>query len=266
MKKIPLSLFLILFPFFNLPAQENTLNPPGQWKSLLHIESGFMYPDGKIRDNIAVRQNISSYYVDQSSDGAVTAETYGFILGARWEYYNDKLNAGISSGLRFTGFRSEISGYSSQMAKFFYLRYSMSGSDTKFARVKKITESTNFFSIPLEVRLVPVKYRKFALFAKAGAEISIFTFGKETNIDFQEQTMEARQKEVLDNIGITSESFYSTLYGSAGISLGADNKPEYIFEIFFPSLFLSHDNFALTKTGYFSGFKFSVQFPIKKSL
>ncbi|MBN2350756.1 MAG: hypothetical protein JXJ22_18100 [Bacteroidales bacterium] len=264
MRNILLSFFLISLPWLTLHAQDLPENTPGKWVGLLHVEFGAIYPDGKIRESISVRQNISSYYVDQVSNGSISSETYGVVLGLKWEYFNTRLKTGISTGVRYTGFRSEITGYSSDRANFFYLRYSMVNTDTKFARVKNISESNNFISIPLELRFIPFKFQNFGLFGKVGIEFSNFNLKKETDINFQEKTMESYQDEILDNIGISSNNFYSTLYGSVGFLLGKENKTNYIFEVFLPSLFLSRNNFALTEVDYYAGFKFSVQFQVKK--
>ncbi len=264
MKNTLLCICLIILPLVNLLSQDATGSAANKWTNLLHLEAGIMNPDGKIKDNIAVRQNISSYYVDQVSDGNITSDTYGVLMGLRWEFFNRDLNAGISAGLRYTQFRTELTGYSSSRANFFYLRYSMLNTDTKFARVKKITEVNNFISIPLEVRYIPIDFSNFKIFIKAGAEIAGYNLAKETDIAFQEKSMESYQDEILNSMGSTSKNFYSTLYASVGCALGEENKANYIFEIFLPSLFLGSNNFALTEADYFDGFKFSIQFPLKK--
>ncbi len=265
MKNVLLTLGLIILPLAGLHCQEPSDKTAGNHTGFLHLESGFMYPHGKIRENIAVRQNISSYYVDQSSDGHVSSETYGVFFSLRYEYFIEKLNAGISTGLRYTGFQSTISGNSSDKADFFYLRYSMINTDTKFARVKDITETKGFISIPVELRFIPIQYKNVGLFAKAGIEFSILNPVKKTDIDFQEASMEAYQDEVLSNITVQPDNFYAAFYSSVGIAIGKKDKPHYIFEVFLPSPLLSKNNFALTEVNSFTGFKFSVQIPLKKS-
>jgi hypothetical protein len=265
MKNFLLTLSLIILPLVCLLSQETANNTEDKNTGSLHLESGFIYPDGKIREGIAVRQNISSYYVDQSATGHVYSETYGIFFSLKYEYFIGKFNTGISTGLRYTGFQSTITGNSSDKADFFYLRYSEVNTDTKFARVKDITETKGFVTIPVELRFIPFHYRNIALFARVGVEFSILNPVKKTNIDFQEVSMEAYQDEVLNNIAIQPDNFYSTLYGSLGITIGKKDKPHYIFEVSLPSLFLSRNNFALTEINSFSGFKLSVQIPLKKS-
>jgi hypothetical protein len=264
MKKIALILCLIIIPGVPLHSQVLSEKQPGNWVRFIQVESGFMYPDGTIKESIAIRQNISSYYVNQSSNGYISSSTSGFILGLKWEYFNTRLKTGISTGLRYTGYRSEISGFTSSNADFFYLRYSMLNSDTKFARVKSITETNNFISIPLEIRYIPFQYKGFGLFVKAGIEFSIFNLKKGTDINFQDTIMEVNQDIILSGMSASPNKLYSVLYGSIGLKVGKEGKPNCQFEVFLPSLFLTKNNFTLTDVGYFDGFKFSILFPIKK--
>ena len=264
MKNSALLLCFIFIYGLNLYSQDISSKPPENRTWFLHLESGYIYPEGSIRESIAIRQNISSYYVNQDTDGHISSETYGFTLGLRWEYFNPRFKTGISTGLRYTGYRSEISGYSSSISDFFYMRYSMQDGETRFARVRSIDETNNFLSIPLELRLVPLQYKRAGFFVKAGAEISFLNFEKGTDIDFQEGGMEAHQDIVLNSIGMTTNKVYSTVYGSVGLKLGQENKPNYSFEVFIPSLFLTGDNFTLTDVDHFTGFRISIQFPLKK--
>jgi hypothetical protein len=141
----------------------------------------------------------------------------------------------------------------------------MLNTDTKFARVENLTETRNFFSIPLELRFIPFEYQKFSFFVKAGAELGIFTMLNETHIEFREDVMKDQHDQVLSSMGLSSEDFYSTLYGSLGVSFGNKDRAKYILEFFVPSIFLGDDNFNLTDVDSFTGGKFSIQFPINPS-
>jgi len=264
MRKTLLFFCALLMPIIGIKSQELSDNSPGKWGKFLHVESGYIYPEGTIKENISIRQNISSNYVDQTSNGNISSETSGLILGVRWEYFNNKFKVGVSTGLRYTGYRSEITGSSSINAKFFYLRYSMEGSDTKFARVKSLIENNDFISIPLELIWVPLQYNSVDFFAKAGTDVSILNVNRGTRIKFQESNMEINQDIVLSGIETTTNKFCSTLYSSIGVKFGKENKPNYSFEFFLPSLLLSKNNFNLADIDYLEGFKLSIQFPIRK--
>ncbi len=257
-----LILSLILFPLLTLHSQELTDEGEKKWNGFLYPEAGFVFPDGTIRDRIAIRQNISSYYVDQTSDGHVSSETNGYFIGLGYEYYISRFRTGFSTGLRFTGFRTQITGNSSERADFFYLRYSMVDTDTRFARVKKITESLNLLSIPVELSVTPFEFGRIGLFARAGVEFNIINPAGKRDIRFQNETMEVNQDDILKNISDQPGKFYSTLYGSVGITLNNENRIRYRLEVYVPSLFLSRDNFSLTEVNSFNGVRFSVQMPL----
>jgi hypothetical protein len=264
MRKILLFFCALLVSNMGMHSQELSDKSPHKWIKFLHIESGFIYPKGTIKDNISIRQNISSNYVDQSSNGNISSETSGLLFGARWEYFNTKFKVGVSTGIRYTGYRSEITGSSSINAKFFYLRYSMEGSDTKFARVKSLTERNNYISIPLELKWVPLQYKNVGFFAKAGMDVSILNLSNGTRVNFQESNMNIHQDVVLRGIETITNKFSSSLYSSLGMKFGKENKPNYSIEFFLPSLFLNKNNFNLADIDYLEGFKISIQFSIKK--
>lgn len=262
MRTFIVAICLCVAPFVTIFSQDALEKTLPKWSKYLHLEAGFLYPGGTIKESISVRQNISSYYVDQYSSGYVSSYTDAFFVSARWEHFYNKFKTGISIGLRYTGYKGEITGYSSMSANFFYLRYSMQDSDTKFARVKSINESNSFVSIPIEIRVVPFNYKDLGFFAKAGSDIGILNLKQTTTISFQESSMKQYHDDIVANITNETNPFYSTLYTSVGMQYGKVNKPRYVFEVQLPSLFLSNNNFALTNLDTFSGIVFSIQIPI----
>jgi hypothetical protein len=247
--------------FTVFPQNDENKNTDG-WEKFIHVEAGFLYPEGSIKESIPIRQNLSYYYVDQYSDGYVSSETYGFVFGLRYEYYLPKLKSGISAGLRYYGLQTEISGYSSASSEFFFLRYSIDDSDTRFARVSSLAESNYLITVPLEVRVVPFQYKNLAFFAKAGIEYSIISLRQKTDITFRDDNMNAYKDEVLGNISGSANKNFSTFYSSVGFKLGKEGRPNYMFEVLLPSFFLTGNNFSLIDADYFSGFRLSVQFQV----
>jgi hypothetical protein len=264
MKKYWCILFFAFFWHFNLYPQSSNTDESSVWISQLQIEAGFTYPDGKIRESVSIRQNISSFYVDQYSNGSVYADTYGNFFSLKWEYLNQNLNLGFSTGLRYNSFQTEIYGSSSYGADFIYLRYSILDSNTKFARVKSITEDISFISVPVEVSFSPFEYKNFRLLASGGIEFSLVNLSRGTSIEFQEESMASFENDILDKIRASSTNFYSSIYATFGLRYGKKDKPKYGFEIFLPSFFLSQDNFELTEVTNFTGFRMSVRFPLIK--
>jgi len=265
MKKVVFTFCFAVLQVLYLQAQEMPAGaPPGRWVSFVHVESGLLNPSGTIRDNIAIRQNISSFFVNQVSDGEINSTAFGIYAGLRAEYFLKKFKTGLSAGLRYINYGSEISGFSARNADFFYLRYSMEGSDTRFARVKSMSETTNFITIPLELRFIPIQRKGIGLFVKAGAELSLLNLKHSTHISFQDPEMNVNEDEILQQISTPANKFYSTLYATAGIKFGYEGKVNYILEVFLPGSYLTKDNFSLTKVDYFEGFKLSLQIPVFK--
>lgn len=254
----------ILLQVCSLFGQDQTEKPNSLWSQSLHLDAGFLFPAGSIKESIAVRQNISYYYANHSSDGYVSAETSVFTTGVKWEFFNSRFSTGFASGLRYTGFNTEISGYTARNADFYYLRYSMHESDTKFARVKSITETNNFISVPVEATFIPLKYKELSLFVRAGVEFSLLNIKHATDIDFHNEEMEIQKEVILSVLADTPDKFYSTLYGSLGLMYTQEDKPNFVFEIILPVHFNTKNNFAFTKIDNMAGFKFSVQFPVIK--
>jgi hypothetical protein len=264
MKHLVLAFFIVINSLLSLYSQNNDEKQHSDWLRFLYPEFGFIYPEGSVKENIAIRQNINSFYVNQSSYGHIYSESSGFIAGLRWEYFNTKFRTGFSSGLRYTGFNTEITGFSSWNAQFFYLRYSMLDNNTKFARVTSINENIHFISVPVEIMFVPLEYSIFELFIKAGGDFSFKSLRKRTGIDFFENHMEVYHDSILNALGLSTGKHYSTLYSSAGLKIGKQGDPNYLIEVFMPSVFLTRNNFNLTESSYFGGVKFSLQIPVNR--
>jgi hypothetical protein len=264
MKKfILLKISLITILPGTLFAQNENNPAPGERRNFIHIEAGYIYPEGTIKESVSIRQNISYFTPDQFSGGNVSSTISGLTLGMKYEYYFLKLKSGILTGLRYTGIDTEISGYTSHRSNFFYLRYSMHDSDTKFARVTSLTEDHYLLSIPLEIRFTAFQHKiqNLSFFATAGLEYSIINLKKGADIRFQDDAMETHKNAILDRISSPANKNYSTFYSSVGLRLGQAGRRNYNIEVLLPSLFLTGNNFYLVDADYFGGFKLSVQFP-----
>jgi hypothetical protein len=266
MKPHVLAFIFIINSLLSLYSQNNNEKLQPDWQRFIYLESGFIYPEGSIKENIAIRQNINSFYVNQGSYGHIYSESSGFTAGLRWEYFNTKFKTGVSSGLRYTGYNTGITGFSSWNARFFYLRYSIFDNNTKFARVTSINESLHFISVPVELRFVPLEYSKFGLFIKVGGEFSYKRLSESTSIDFFENHMKVHHDTILNSLGLSTGKHYSTLYSSAGLKLGKHGHPNFLIEVFMPSYFLTRNNFNLTESNYFEGVKFSLQIPVNRTV
>ncbi|HRZ49931.1 MAG TPA: hypothetical protein P5338_11115 [Bacteroidales bacterium] len=263
MKKPLLSAFLFLLAT-GLLAQGSPENTPSRWQHRLQLEAGFSFPSGSISENLAIRQNISSYYVYQSSQGSVYCDLSSFNTALKWGMYNPALKLGFAAGMRYSTFNTLISGYTSNNANFFYIRYSTSGTDTKFARIKSISESSKLIGIPIEATYFPFSTCYLQCFLKAGIEPASFRISHLTDIEFENPDMEAVEEEVAATFNTPVSTFCSTFYTSVGFTIAGETKPGFTFEWVLPSVFISQKNFNLADVNRaFTGIRASMHIPVR---
>lgn len=267
MNKILLTICLAAFCGMKLFAQDSVVKPPQNWSHFLHTEGGFLFPFTDMKKSISIRQNLSSYYVDQSSEGSINTFTMGFFASAKYEIFNTKIKTGFSTGIRFISYGSRISGYSSSNSDFFYVRYSMLSSDTKFARIHSIEQIKQIITIPLEIRYVLYHLQSLNLgvSVKLGTEFSALIPTNETTISFQEPNMNVYEDVVLSSIQAKSGNFYSTVYGSIGLHIGKLNSNSVLLELMLPAFYTSSDNFSLVTSKNYIGLKGSILFSLSKT-
>lgn len=260
--KPPLILFLLLFFCFSAFSQEVSDDPPKGWINLLHAEAGFTFPNNTVRESLAIRQNMSSYYSYQSSQGQITTQVNGFHAALRWEFLHTGKKIGFSTGIRYQTFNTTITGYTAKNADFFYLRYSSEGVDTKFARVKSITEANRYIGIPLEIRYAPCHFKNTLYYLKVGIEPYAYMIDHTTDIAFQDTEMEKHKEEVVAGFSTPVHEFTSTFYSALGISFNNEKYHGVTIEFILPSFFLAKDVFSLTENHLFTGFRASYYLPI----
>jgi hypothetical protein len=263
--KICTLLITTLFSGMMLFAQDPPEQPNPKWVHLLHAEAGITFLNSTIKESLAIRQNVSSYYAYQSSKGQISTNTTGYNAALLWEFYHSGKKLGFSTGVRYTAYNTMISGYTGQNADFFFLRYSAEGIDTKFARVKSITEANRFIGIPLEIRYVPFQFKNIQYFVKAGIEPGSYNLQHKTDITFQDPLMDPYKEDVVAGFSGSVSSFASTFYSSLGVVLANKNNAGITIEVLLPSFMLSKNNFSLTEANRYSGFRASIQIPAGKS-
>lgn len=263
MKKL-LLFSLLLCMATGLFAQGSSESTASRWKHRLQLKAGFSFPSGSISENLAIRQNISSYYVYQSSQGTVYCDLSSFNTALKWGMYNPALKLGFTTGVRYSSFNTLISGYTSNNANFFYIRYSTSGTDTKFARVKSISESSKLIGIPLEISYIPFSSRYVQYFLKAGLEPASYRISHLTDIEFENPDMKAVEEEVAATFSAPVSAFCTTIYTSLGFTITGETTPGFTFEWVLPSVFISQKNFNLADVNRaFTGIRASVHFPVR---
>ncbi len=241
-------------------------NPPDNsgdvWKHFVYGEGAFKIFNSMVNEDVPIRQDVSPYSYYGRSSGNINSNLNRFSGGAKYELFNTEYKMGVSIGLRYVSFKSEITGHSSPGSDFFYFRYYVSDTEIKFARVKSVSEFYRFFTIPVELRFNPLQYRKFGLFIIAGSEFYKLGIDQEFDIEFDQDLMNEYKTDVIAAIDNNLNNSYSTFYASLGIKIGDINKPNLMFEFILPGFILTDENFALMDSDFFGGFRIALQIPI----
>jgi hypothetical protein len=261
MKKFIL-LILLFSCVFTISAQEENKKKQLRNNAFLicpEVFFGGMFND--LNEKWEIRQDIESQWNDYHNNygSSVYSNTFYNYAGIRTEYRFLNSRMGLISGLRFTTFSNKM-----EKDSFFHLRYICNNTGTEFARVKKIREINNYIGIPLELRLIPFQSKYVALSVKIGAEFN-YRVNEDLSIDFVNDNMQSMEEEIINNIGVETKDFYSTLYCSLGIRLITENRVSLNMEIVLPSYIITSNNFSTIIPKTYNGFLISCQIPLIKN-
>jgi len=252
-------LFLIFFLSIKaIPVQSQDSN-----NFAINFEVGSGIVMGELNKNWNVRQDVGSnyYYSDYNSNSLYTDMTIAY-FGIKPEFTFAYNKIGVITGLRFTRINSNMAKYSASEGDYFYLLNKVDGNNTEYFRINNISQDNDYLGFPFEIRYIFYQSRTFGLYFKAGTEIN-FKLNSKTDIQFLNEPMETYQNEILENVGVTPNPIYSSVYSSIGIKIGKRNRVNYNFEIFLPSYIRTPDNSSIVVPNSYSGFQFSVQVPVK---
>ena len=211
------------------------------------------------KDEWPIRQDVGIYH---DSNQSISAYSQGYVNygGISVEYFfNDKAFS-VSSGLRYTNVYSAICKYESNENRFFYLRLSSDGTETQFARVNAITESTDYLGIPIEFKATPFRFTNISFYGKLSCEAA-FKLNSNTDIQFRDQKMELNEKTFLDKTGLNVTSFYSTATLSIGSTIRFNDHFWVSGDYSLPALYINKDISRLVNITDMSGFQLSLTFP-----
>lgn len=231
------------------------------------VEFGGNEVSTSLNEKWNIRQDVGSGYNGyNSSVNSVATNMYisHFAVKPEIRLFDDKI--AFSSGLRFSNILSDVSIWGSQMdnAGYFYLRYNTSGLNTEYAKVRTLDESTNYLGIPIEVKLIPFSFWRIDFYLKTGVEFN-FLLSSKTKIDFVNDAMNEFESTLIDNVGVKVNNLYSTWSTALGLTFGNKNRLQYNIEFLMPSFFITKNNSTLVNAEMFTGFRCSVQFPIRQA-
>ncbi len=252
------SIILIIFLYFQI----NTVWGQQERAKFWGVEAGMNFIICNPPEKDFIRGDISSYGAGKVTDNLEGLLNTGY-LGAKTELRSLNNKFGLLGGIRYTRIISSIgkNTYWSETPNFFYLLYRQDGITTEYFKVRELNQTSDYLGVPIELRFFPFNQEKFRIYFKAGAEFN-FLLKTKKDVVFYNKAMESYQNEVIEIIG-EPNSFYSSLYFSAGFRLGKDSKPGINFEICLPYFFLTTEVSSLVtpqdQQGY--GFQLNIQIP-----
>ena len=228
---------------------------------LLGFEFSGATVSGQLSENWSVRQDISpysGYSMYTSSVNNVSSIAY---FGIKPELTFNRNRLSVDSGVRFTQLDSYLSGGIND--EYFFLRYKSDASATEYARVKTLSETVHYLSIPLELKYVPIQISNVGIYGKIGTEAGIKLNSKKA-IEFISESMKPYGEEILNTNQVNPNNMYSTFYGAIGVRWESLRGTHVNLEWLLPSRFLTQNNLTQITPGKFSGFQLSVLFPFHK--
>lgn len=253
-KKIFLLLLFIVNVCFLFAQDSNPFS--------VNLEFGSNTVNSTLSDNWPVRQDVGSYYYDGYNSNYVYIDNTVVFFGVKPEYSFFKNKMSVSSGLRFTNLFADLSKANADQGGYFFLRYNSENTNTEYARVKNINETSNYLGLPFELKISPFSIRNISFYFKVGTEFS-FKLNTNTSIDFKDNAMDIYKQDIIGDLDIRSNTYYSVLYNSVGVNIDTLKKLKLNIELLLPSFFLTSNNSTLVNMDEFSGIQFSVNLPFK---
>ncbi len=255
--------FFIIITLNNVKSQEITKSEESQWLQLIRIEFNGLLPNTSLKESIPIRQTVSNYslYNNYNESGKITSNTFGQAYAIITEFYNKTHKFGISSGIKYLYYNSDIKGEISNIAEYFYFRYFSGEQETKFARVRNLSENNHYIVIPIDAHIYLLNRKRYGIFTKLGSDLGL-NINNKLNVIFFNPEMNPSKNEVLSVLDKTQQKFYATINASIGLRYYYIDKICFNFEIYLLSTLIGTDYFVLSEIKRFSGIRTSVQFPL----
>jgi hypothetical protein len=170
--------------------------------------------------------SVSEFYTDK-----IMALMMLESIGLKLEYRTANNKFGFSAGLRYTRMNTSIGrdSYMSGAPDFFYVNYDQNGLNTEYAKVRELSQKSDYLGIPIELRIYPYKDRKVSFYYKAGVSFNL-KINSKSDVVFYDTSMENYRNDVIKVVEKASP-YYTTLYLGVGLRVGKSEKPGFSLEI-----------------------------------
>jgi hypothetical protein len=234
----------------------SALFPQDLKKLSLSFYGGAKILSPSLNEDWPIRQDVSYGYYGDEFNAQVNLNGDIAYFGVSPEYLINK-NWSVGSGLRFSRYLSSIIKDDYDRGGFFFLRVSQEDERTDFARIKAIKENSNYIGIPWEVKYTPLVLRYFDLHAKLTVELA-YRLNTHTDIEFKDEAMKAYQKDVLRDIGVKANPWFSTTSLSAGARLKLSKQVYFSCDWVAPAFYITKNNSSLVNVNNLGGFQLSI--------
>ena len=229
----------------------------------LNVEYGYNEVNTSLNERWKIRQDVGTSYYD-SNNRRVFSHLFmnQFAVKPEWQLFDGKL--AFETGLKYSHLNSalDMELQSNGLPAYFFLHYNSTGIETEYAKVHSITENSHYLSVPMEIKLTPLRWKNFDLFVKTGIDLGI-RLNTSTKIDFVNKAMLEYQQTVFERVGVTNNKYLACWNNSVGISYGRENGLRYRLEVLLPSMLLSKNNSSLVDGEMFTGLRLALQIPGK---
>lgn len=225
-------------------------------KLSLNFYGGSKILSPSLNEDWPIRQDVSYGYYSDEFNAQVNLNGDIAYFGVSPEYLINK-HWSISSGLRFSKYFSSIIKDDYDRGGFFFLKVSQEDERTDFARIKAIKENSNYIGIPWEVKYTPFVFRYFDLHTKLTVELA-YRLNTHTDIEFKDEAMKAYQRDVLREIGIKTNPWFSTASLSLGARLKLSKQAYLSCDWVVPAFYMTKNNSSLVHVDNLGGFQLSI--------
>lgn len=249
---------LVLFPLL-LQAQEGIV----KFSDRIGVEFGAAGFFGNTVVPDQIRTSKSVYEYDDFQCGfpiadQVLSSVYG---GVKYETFLFKNRAGVSAGLRFSGFLSEISADWNQ--NYFIWLLSQNETTTDYLTIENIRQRNYYLGVPLEIRYFTRKRSSFFnQYLKLGASVN-YCLSTNNSIKFHDPAMGKYSGQIEEQLGKPT-TFNAYIYPAFGFRFG---KPENVWvnaEFNIPGFIIKRKAFPFIRSDAGIGMQLTVQMPLNK--
>lgn len=226
---------------------------------MLSVNYGYRGMSPELNEAWPIRQDVGFYTSDGYTYLNVTSQLNYITIAPEFFFFDKKIS--LSPGFRLISLDSGAQKENYQDGGYFYLKIKSEGTNTEYARVRSISESTTFLAVPVDVKYIPFSFEFLSIYVKLSAELG-YSVGSSTDIEFRKPEMDMYETPVLDGLNLKRNPFFSSVSAAIGMTLKPDENLYCSMDVFLPSFYMTDQNSRLAHLINISGVQLSVAIPL----